>query len=145
MHVLNACREARVKKIVMQSTTALYGPHASNPNFLRESHPLRGIPGNAFLADKMVNDRIDLYIASADGSGAVLMLNETTSSDEDAMGPLFWSPDGTSMTWRIHFTSTDATRLYVSSTLGGEPRFIGGSYQLNRAVWKVSGWSPLSN
>src|SRR5512143_2986595 len=40
MHVLNACAEARVHKLVVWSTTMVYGAGASNPNFIREDAPL---------------------------------------------------------------------------------------------------------
>lgn len=53
MHVLNACREQRVGKFILWSQTALYGPHASNPNFLTEEHPLRGLKGSVYLRDKI--------------------------------------------------------------------------------------------
>jgi UDP-glucose 4-epimerase len=53
MHVLNACRERRIAKFVLRSHTALYGAHASNPNFLTESHAVRGLPRTPFLADKI--------------------------------------------------------------------------------------------
>jgi len=44
LHVLNACSAARVRRVVLASSTMLYGPRPDNPNFLRESHPLRGHP-----------------------------------------------------------------------------------------------------
>lgn len=47
MHVLNACREAFVERIVVSSQTLLYGPHPSNPNFLTETAPLRGLAPRA--------------------------------------------------------------------------------------------------
>lgn len=53
MHLLHACRDRQIEKLVMWSSTWLYGPHADNPNFLTESHPLRGLGGFAFLADKI--------------------------------------------------------------------------------------------
>ena len=53
MHVLNACRERRIARFVLRSQTALYGAHASNPNFLTESHAVRGLPRSPFLADKI--------------------------------------------------------------------------------------------
>lgn len=57
LHVLNALRERPVRKLVMGSSTALYGPHFDNPNFLSETHPLRGLRGVAFLADKIDAER----------------------------------------------------------------------------------------
>lgn len=71
MHVLHACREAPVGRVVVASQTLLYGPHPANPNFLRESAPLRGIRAGrtssfgrafdhgecSFLADKIDAER----------------------------------------------------------------------------------------
>jgi len=53
MHVLNACRRARVTKVVVFSHTFLYGAHPTNPNFLSEKHPLRARRTESFLADKI--------------------------------------------------------------------------------------------
>jgi UDP-glucose 4-epimerase len=55
--VLDACRQRRVKKLVVRSQTLLYGPRPDNPNFLTESHELRGLPGSAFLSDKIDAER----------------------------------------------------------------------------------------
>jgi len=41
-HVLNASAAAKVSRFVLASSTSVYGPHADNPNFLDESHELRG-------------------------------------------------------------------------------------------------------
>lgn len=57
LHVLHACRERPVKKLVLGSSTALYGAHYDNPNFLAEDHPLRGLHGVPFLADKIDAER----------------------------------------------------------------------------------------
>lgn len=53
MHVLNACRERPVRKFVVWSQSLLYGASSSNPNFLPESHPLRGNPESRFMRDKI--------------------------------------------------------------------------------------------
>jgi UDP-glucose 4-epimerase len=53
MHVLNACRERPVRKLVVWSQTLLYGASPSNPNFLAETHLLRGHPASRFLRDKI--------------------------------------------------------------------------------------------
>ena len=42
MHVLNACAETHVRKLVAFSQTVVYGAHPANPNFLVEDHALRG-------------------------------------------------------------------------------------------------------
>jgi UDP-glucose 4-epimerase len=57
LHILNACREHPVQKFVLGSSTLLYGAHHDNPNFLAETHPLRGVKGTAFLADKIDAER----------------------------------------------------------------------------------------
>jgi len=44
LHVMNACAAAKVGRLVVASTTMLYGPRPDNPNFLSEAHPLRGHP-----------------------------------------------------------------------------------------------------
>jgi UDP-glucose 4-epimerase len=53
LHVLNACRERPVERFVLGSSTQLYGPRFDNPNFLAESHPLRGLSSCPFLGDKI--------------------------------------------------------------------------------------------
>lgn len=40
-HVLNACAEANIKKLVVLSATFVYGALSQNPNFLLETTPLR--------------------------------------------------------------------------------------------------------
>lgn len=42
LHLLNACAAAKVPRLVLASSTMLYGPRPDNPLYLRESHPLRG-------------------------------------------------------------------------------------------------------
>ncbi len=44
LHVMNACAAAKVRRLVMASTTMAYGPRPDNPNFLTEDHELRGHP-----------------------------------------------------------------------------------------------------
>ncbi len=53
MHVLVAARLAGVRKLVMRSSTLLYGAHPSNPNFLGEHQPLRATKREPFFADKI--------------------------------------------------------------------------------------------
>jgi UDP-glucose 4-epimerase len=53
MHLFVAARQARVRKIVMESLTLLYGAHPSNPNFLGEQQPLRATKREPFFADKI--------------------------------------------------------------------------------------------
>lgn len=74
MHVLNACRERHIEKFILRSQTALYGPHASNPNFLTENHQVRGLPGTQFLADKIEAEKETRKFAqSAPGSCVTIL------------------------------------------------------------------------
>jgi UDP-glucose 4-epimerase len=57
LNILNACRERPVQKLVLGSSTLLYGARYDNPNFLTETHPLRGLTGTAFLSDKIDAER----------------------------------------------------------------------------------------
>ncbi len=42
MKVLSACIQAGVRKVIIKSSTAVYGAHPTNPAFLTEDHPLQG-------------------------------------------------------------------------------------------------------
>lgn len=53
MHVLNAAAAVPPRRIVMVSTTLVYGAHAKNPNFLTETAELRGHPDSRFVNDKV--------------------------------------------------------------------------------------------
>lgn len=53
MYVLNACSGTNVRKIILTSTTDVYGARATNPNYLDESAPLRGGFKSTFIADKI--------------------------------------------------------------------------------------------
>jgi UDP-glucose 4-epimerase len=57
MHVLNACAEARsVRKLVVSSTTLVYGAGAANPNFIAEDAELAA-KGSPFILDKVSAER----------------------------------------------------------------------------------------
>ncbi|MEO6326440.1 MAG: NAD-dependent epimerase/dehydratase family protein [Thermoanaerobaculia bacterium] len=51
LHVLAAAGEAGVSRIVLGSTTMVYGARGDNPNFLSEEHPLRPDPEDRFVRD----------------------------------------------------------------------------------------------
>ena len=58
MHVLNACAETAVRKLVVWSQTVVYGAHPLNPNFLSEEHELRGHASRSrFVKDKAEVER----------------------------------------------------------------------------------------
>jgi UDP-glucose 4-epimerase len=53
MHVLNACAAVEPRRLVMISTTLVYGAHPKNPNFLTEDAELRGHRDSRFVNDKV--------------------------------------------------------------------------------------------
>lgn len=53
MSVLHACAEGKVRKLIVGSTTMVYGAHPMNPNFLDENAPLNGAGGYHFVRDKV--------------------------------------------------------------------------------------------
>lgn len=74
MHVLRAARQVGVDRIVMSSSTTLYGPHRSNPNFLDESRPLRGIRGARFLSDKIeAEHELSRFAADSPGTRTICL------------------------------------------------------------------------
>jgi UDP-glucose 4-epimerase len=58
LHVMNACAAAKVKRLVVASSTMLYGPRPDNPNYLTEAHPLRGHPGAHCVQDRVEVERL---------------------------------------------------------------------------------------
>lgn len=57
MHVLNACAEIRPRRVILLSTTMVYGASRHNPNFLAEDAPLRGRSDSRYLDDKVSAER----------------------------------------------------------------------------------------
>jgi len=53
MHLLNACAVAKPKRLLLLSTTMVYGASPENPNFLDEAHPLNGVARSRFVNDKV--------------------------------------------------------------------------------------------
>jgi UDP-glucose 4-epimerase len=53
MHVLNACAGVEPRRLVMVSTSLVYGAHPKNPNFLTEESELRGHRDSRFVNDKV--------------------------------------------------------------------------------------------
>lgn len=51
MKLLGACAEAGVQKVVLKSSTAVYGAHPSNSAFLKEEQPLKGSLAYGYTRD----------------------------------------------------------------------------------------------
>jgi UDP-glucose 4-epimerase len=53
LHLLAAATRAGVKRVVMPSLTALYGPIPQHPAFISEEALLAGVPGSRFIQDRI--------------------------------------------------------------------------------------------
>ena len=51
LHVFAAAGEAKVPRVILGSTSLVYGARGDNPNFLTEDHPLRPDPQDRFVRD----------------------------------------------------------------------------------------------
>lgn len=51
LHVVGAAGEARIKRLVLASTTLVYGARGDNPGFLTEDHPMRPDAADGFVRD----------------------------------------------------------------------------------------------
>lgn len=58
LHLMHACAAAGVRKLVMASSTMLYGALPDNPNFLEEGHPLRGHPDAHCVQNRVEAERL---------------------------------------------------------------------------------------
>jgi len=56
--LMKACASAKLRRLVVASSTMLYGPRADNPGYLTEEHPLRGHPGAQGIADQIEMERL---------------------------------------------------------------------------------------
>jgi UDP-glucose 4-epimerase len=83
MHVLNAAGEARVHKLVMLSTTLVYGAHPLNPNFLTEAHEPKGHPKSRFVKDKLEAERQAKRFAHENPSSVVTVLRPAATLAPD--------------------------------------------------------------
>src|SRR5262249_7456378 len=86
LRVMNACAAAKVRRLVVASTTMGYGPHPDNPNYLTEEHPLRGHPGAHAVRDRIEMERLlgDWRVQHPDVEVSVLRACW-------AIGPAFWN------------------------------------------------------
>ncbi len=57
MNILHASAEAGVRKIVVSTTTMVYGAIPTNPNFLTEDRPLRGSSDIRYVKDRIEAER----------------------------------------------------------------------------------------
>ncbi len=75
MHVLNACAECQIRKLLVWSQTVVYGAHPLNPNFLSEEHELRGqLSRSRYVKDKVEVEKQVRRFRGGDPDGIVTTL-----------------------------------------------------------------------
>jgi len=74
MHVLNACSSAAPRRVVMLSSTLVYGANRENPNFLDENAELRGHRDSRFINDKVKAEKQALRFARENPNTQVAVL-----------------------------------------------------------------------
>jgi UDP-glucose 4-epimerase len=85
LHVMNACAATKVKRLVVASSTMLYGPWPDNPNFLSEQHPLRGHP-----AAHCVSNRVQVETLLAQWRARHPDTQVTVLRNGWIFGPTYW-------------------------------------------------------
>ncbi|MGB9734994.1 MAG: NAD-dependent epimerase/dehydratase family protein [bacterium] len=58
LNIIHASTAAKIRKLVIRSTTMAYGANATNPNFLTEEHPLASNTNMSYLRDKVEIEHI---------------------------------------------------------------------------------------
>lgn len=87
LHLMHACVAAKVKRLVVASSTMLYGPWPDNPNYLSEDHVLRGHPDA-----HSVQNRVEVESMLADFCARQPSIDVTVLRCAWIMGPSYWDP-----------------------------------------------------
>ena len=106
-HVAHACAAAKVKHLVMASSTMLYGARSDNPNFLTETHPLRGHPEAHCVMDRVAAEELLAQWQLVHSGTAVTVLRTCW-----IMGPTYWD-----------FAVRHFAKPIVTAVLGYDPLF----------------------
>ncbi len=88
LHILDACSEAGVSRVVARSTTAIYGARPGNPAFLTEDHPVGQRGADTFTADKVEMERQMRQFRREHPAAKVMILRDCTSLGSTSMNYL---------------------------------------------------------
>lgn len=106
LYVLTACQEARVRKVILASTTDVYGAFPTNPNFLQEDlHPPKGDRQSQFLRDKIDAEKQVLKYAEKHPDRIVTVLRPAT-----ILGPTIQS-----------YKTNYLRRPFITTVMGFDP------------------------
>lgn len=78
MYVCNAASSVKLKKLILTSSTDLYGPFANNPNYLTEKHPIRAGRKSRFLKDKCDAEKQIIQFSKKNPDTTVTILRPCT-------------------------------------------------------------------
>lgn len=153
MYVLNACHEVGIRKLVLGSTTMVYGAHPLNPNYLEEDAPLRGCPRSRFVRDKVGAERQVAEFSRAEPNTIVTVLRPCT-----ILGPTvryFWTgyfsrqivPTimGYDPLWQfVHEIDViDAFKKVIQEDHAGAYNIVGDGIMPLSTILNISGRVPL--
>lgn len=79
LYVLHAVADAKVKHLIVRSSTLVYGASPSNPSFITEDHYPRNAPAHSFFSDKVEADREVVKFAEAHPEVVVTILRSCGS------------------------------------------------------------------
>jgi UDP-glucose 4-epimerase len=85
LQLLHACAAAKVPRLVLASSTMLYGPRPDNPMYLTESHPLHGHPDAHCVCNRVEVERLLAQWGRAHPHVRVAVLRSAW-----VMGPSYW-------------------------------------------------------
>jgi UDP-glucose 4-epimerase len=86
LHVLHACAARKVGRVVLASSTMLYGPRPDNPNFLSEDQPLRGHPAAHNVMNRVETEKLVRQFGERHPDTGVTVLRPCW-----IVGPTFWN------------------------------------------------------
>lgn len=146
MKIMGACAEAGVRKIVLKSSTMVYGAQSTNSAFLREEHALQGNKSYGYIRD--------LVEIEAFGNGFVRQMPQIITTvlrfahivgpkcdtpmtrflkDDEALVLLGFDP----MMQVIH--ETDVVRALVQAVLNDAPGVFNVAAEGYAPLWKLMG------
>jgi UDP-glucose 4-epimerase len=154
MHVLNACAETAVRKLIVWSQTVVYGAHPLNPNFLSEEHELRGLGSRSrFVRDKAEVERQVRRFAAEHDEAIVTTLrtaatlgprirNFATRFFARPLAPTMMGYDP--LMQLVHERDViDAFALAVDNDFGGEFNIVGDGVLPYSTILAMMGKVPL--
>lgn len=104
MHVLSACRQHGLARLVVSSSTMVYGARASNPNYIGEDQAAEGLRGSSMIRDRLdVERQVIAYTKGGQRHATILRMAPMLGPTVD------------------NYVSRWLTRVLVPTVLGHDP------------------------